>query len=259
MIKLIATDLDGTLATHEGKIPEEAFQVIHELYQEGIAFAVATGRQAASVENDFREVLDLIYVIAENGGVVRRCGEDVHATYIDHAKAIQVITKLETIPGINFLVCCKDRAYQNIKDHAFDQELDKYYHSRSYREDLKTVEAPIIKIAIYHPVDIRQEMEPLARQLWESHFKITVSGMHWVDIGSVAINKGKALHMLQEDLGVTKQESMAFGDYFNDLEMFEQVDHSYAMAHALPEIKACAKFEAPTGSVLDIVRKVYSS
>lgn len=259
MIKLIATDLDGTLATHEGKIPQETFSVIRELKAHNIAFAVATGRQAASVENDFREVLDLIYVIAENGGVVKKGEEDLHATYLDNEWAHRAIEALEKIQGIYFLVCCKEVAYQNTQDSTFDAELDKYYHNREYKEDLKTVDEPIIKIAIYHPIDITKDVEPMARERWSEQFKITVSGIHWVDLGALSINKGKALAMLQEDLGVTKAESMAFGDYFNDLEMFEQVDYSYAMSHALDVIKAKARFEVPTGGVLEVVRKVYSS
>lgn len=259
MIKLIATDLDGTLATHEGKIPEEAFQVIRELKNQGIVFVVATGRQAASVENDFREVLDAIYVVAENGGIVKKSGEDKHITTLDKDKVVEIVTVLEKIPDIYFLVCCKDRAYQNTQEPVFDKELDKYYHSRRYKEDLKTIDEPIVKIAIYHPIDIRQEMEGLCKERWGKDFKITVSGVNWVDIGSLAINKGKAIQMIQEDLGIAPSESMAFGDYFNDVEMFGQVEYSYAMAHAIPEVKAYAKYEVPTGGVLEIVKKVYSS
>lgn len=259
MIRLIATDLDGTLATHEGKIPSDAFQVIREVTQKGIVFAVATGRQTASVENDFKEVLEHIYVIAENGGVVRQNGEDVHATYLDHGQAIEVIRKLKKIPDIYFIVCCKDRAYMNRDCDLFEEEIKKYYHSRSYKADIDQIEEPIVKIAIYDPVDVTKEIEPFVIKNWGEDFLLTLSGINWLDMGSKAINKGLAVKALQEKFNITREESMAFGDYYNDVEMFKQVEHSYAMSHTLEEIKAYATYEAPTGGVLDIIRNTISS
>ncbi len=259
MIKFIATDLDGTLADKEGRIPREAFAVIKELARRNITFAVATGRQAVSVENDFEAVKDSIYVIAENGAVIKKNGCYQHVTTLDQQKAKEVIARLEALPDAYFMVCCKDKAYQNRQVAHFDKELDKYYHARVYREDLTTIDDEIVKIAVYHPEDVTREIEGIIRTDYEDTFKILVSGKHWLDIGSPASDKGKAVAMLQEDLKITQEECMAFGDYYNDVEMLKQVKYSYAMAHALPDIKAVAREEAPTGGVLEIIKAVYSS
>lgn len=254
MIKLIATDLDGTLATHEGKIPEEAFGVISQLASKGIKFVVATGRQTATVENDFRDVLQHIYVVTENGGVVRHQEQDIHAAYLDYQKVQEVIQELLKQPDLQFVVCCKDKAYQSADTERFNKELDKYYHSREVVADLLAIQEPVIKIAIYHHEDITKEIQPFVQQKWAKDFKLTISGLNWLDMGCFSVNKGKAIEILQQDLGINKEECMAFGDYFNDVEMLAQVGHSYAMEHAPAGVKASAKYTALTGGVLQIIK-----
>ena len=60
------------------------------------------------------------------------------------------------------------------------------------------------------------------------------------------INKGTAILDIREKLGISFEETMAFGDYLNDKEMLENVNYSYAMANAHPIIKQVAKYEAPS-------------
>lgn len=259
MIKLIATDLDGTLASHGGEIPNETFAVIEEAVQKDVAFVVATGRQTASVEKDFEQVLDKIYVIAENGGVVRKNRQDLYTTYLLQEEARAIIKSLQKLPDCFFVVCCKTCAYMNRADESFTEEVKKYYANRAYKEDLEQIEEPVVKIAIYDPEDITQNIQPYVEQQWQDDFLLTLSGRNWLDIGSKAINKGIALEAIQKELAISPDESMAFGDYYNDIELLKKVGHSYVMSHALDDVKAYGKYEAPTGGVLKIIKDTLAS
>ena len=75
MIKLIATDLDGTLLDGERKLPAEIFPLIERLYSAGILFAPASGRQYASLQELFRPVEDKVVFVCENGALVKYRGE----------------------------------------------------------------------------------------------------------------------------------------------------------------------------------------
>ena len=65
-----------------------------------------------------------------------------------------------------------------------------------------------------------------------------------MDCMASEVNKGEAVKTLQESLGIAPEETMAFGDQLNDLEMIRQAYYSFAVANARPEVKAEARFEA---------------
>lgn len=255
MIKLIISDLDGTLADSKGRIPEKAFKVIEELYKNNIKFAVATGRQGITVENDFKDVLDKIYVIGDNGAIIKHQGQEINVTYLDQDKARGVIEAAKQIEGVQMIICCKNIAYKMATDNAFEAEIAKYYHSLGHVEDSKEIIEPMIKIAIYRKEGITPEIEKILRDKWGEFFSITVSGKNWVDIGSLEISKGVAVRRLKDTLQITSEECMAFGDYFNDASMLEEVDESYVMEHAPEGMKKYGKYTAHTGSVLEIIKK----
>jgi hydroxymethylpyrimidine pyrophosphatase-like HAD family hydrolase len=83
-----------------------------------------------------------------------------------------------------------------------------------------------------------------------------VSGPHWVDVLSPSASKGRALRQLQAALGVTADQTMAFGDFLNDLEMMDAAAWSFAMANAHPLLKERARFVAPANNANGVVRTV---
>lgn len=254
MIKLIISDLDGTLALPDGSISKETFDVIRALDKKNIKFAVATGRQCITVENDFREVLDSIYVIADNGAMIKHQGKEISVTYLESKKAKGVIETVKQIEGAQILICCKDTAYSMTTDQAFETEIKKYYHSITNVDHTNEINEEMIKIAIYHKNGITKEIENLLQETWGEHFLITVSGQNWIDVGSLHTSKGEGVKFLIEKYGLKREECMAFGDYFNDQSMLEEVEESYIMEHAPEAMKKYGKYVAPSGKVLEIIQ-----
>ena len=68
------------------------------------------------------------------------------------------------------------------------------------------------------------------------------------------VSKGAALRQIQESLGIGPEETMAFGDQLNDLEMLERAYYSYAVGNARPEVKAAARFQADTNVAQGVLK-----
>lgn len=255
MIKLIASDLDGTLAKADGSIPPGTFSCIRKLEEKKIQFVVATGRQGASVLNHFKPVLDSIYLIADNGALVYHNGQLISTTELNHERAIQLLREMEQFPDLDAVICCETCAYCFNSDAEFKESVDVYYHMLRSIKTIDQIEEPIIKIAIFASEGFQEEEKEWLFRQYGSEFNITVSAKQWIDIGSQSISKGIALEKIMKELNVAKEEAMAFGDYFNDESMLNAVEESYAMENAPEEMKAHAKNIVPTGGVLDVIRQ----
>jgi hypothetical protein len=84
--------------------------------------------------------------------------------------------------------------------------------------------------------------------------QIVASTPKWLDIYNIGINKGKAVDMIQKKFGIKKEDTMIFGDYFNDIEMLKEGYHSYAMENAPQEIKDVANFIAKSNKDNGVLR-----
>ena len=106
MIKLIASDMDGTLLNDRKELPGDFFEVFDELERRGIKFTVASGRSFDAVAHlfpeEYRTRLDFI---CDNGANVIHEGKQVSVTPLDRQTFEQLIRACEDIGGLRVLVC----------------------------------------------------------------------------------------------------------------------------------------------------------
>ena len=98
-----------------------------------------------------------------------------------------------------------------------------------------------VKISLFveeHAKEYEQELQ----KSWGDKLSINMSGAKWIDITRKDASKGDAIAWLQEYLGVTPEETMAFGDNFNDITMLENAGESYASELSHEEVKQAAKY-----------------
>ena len=129
MIKLIMSDMDGTLLDAKGNVPAGFDNIIKELSKRNVIFAPASGRQYFSLLDSFKGYEDKFLFLAENGTMVRYQGKELFSSPMQHDIALNVINTVLDIPQVYSVYCGKKNAYvlKGQYDDAFAAELAKYY------------------------------------------------------------------------------------------------------------------------------------
>lgn len=242
IVKLIVTDMDGTLLNSKGKVSDSFFELFPQLQRSGIHFVAASGRQFYSISDKLSSIRNDISIIAENGGMIKFKDQGMMFNALDTEIIRKLIPSLREIKGTYIVLCGEKGAYIETENPNFTEMFKEYYPKYFYLKDLEKIEDDVFfKIALYHEIDSEKHIYPGVRHL-ENELQVKVSGQHWVDIAHPNANKGNALKTLQKDLGISEAETMAFGDFNNDLEMLHHSYFSYAMENAHPNIKKAARF-----------------
>jgi hypothetical protein len=260
-IKLIVSDLDGTLLNENKELASDFFEIEQKLHEKGIAFAVASGRQFYNMKNLFAPIAHRMLFIAENGTYISQKDELIHLETIPFVRSIPLIQKARKLENAYTIVCAKNAAYIESRAEAFVHEVNKYYAKVEIVDDLTLIQDDVLKVTICDFTNPNTNSFP--------HFKddmidlnVVVSGIIWLDISIKGANKGKALNKVQHLMGIHKNETMVFGDYLNDLEMMREADLSFAMKNAHPLVVEAANYQTLLSNsehgVSDILRKIAS-
>lgn len=249
--------MDGTLLDNKGHLNEEFFSILDELEGKGIRFVVASGRQYDQLYKVFGPMSDKIVYIAENGTLIVYKNEEIYSNAIDKSLVTRLVDDALKIEDIYIVLCGKKAAYINTKDKFFLNEVEKYYNSFKIIDDLNDVEDDILKISIYDLKGSDENSRKILQEKWEGKMQIVSSTPVWLDIYNLGIHKGKAVDMVQKKFNISKEDTMIFGDYFNDLEMLKEGYHSYAMENSPQEIKDAANFRAKSNTengVIEVIK-----
>ncbi|RDU22567.1 HAD family hydrolase [Anaerosacchariphilus polymeriproducens] len=251
MIKLICTDIDGTLVPPgTAEMNPEIFDTILKLKEKGIIFAAASGRQCESIINLFQPIKDDMIFIGNNGAVVM-CRDQVMSSHpLKYDDIKELVKDIRELQGCSVLASGAVCGYVEPQDKKMaDWLINGYQCNMKVVDDLLTdIKEDIYKISLFHP----DHAEEIAAQSfipkWENHERIQTvcAGKEWIDSISVEVNKGNAISAIQKTLNILPSETMAFGDELNDIEMLKQAEYSFAVGNARDEVKQAAKFLADT-------------
>lgn len=244
MIKLIMSDMDGTLLDNNGQLPEGFDEVMRELKARGVLFAPCSGRQYYSLLNTFAGYEDDFLFLAENGTIVVHHGKEIFSCPMEREAGLRVLKAAEEDPKIYRVFCGKKDAYivREQDTREFSEEFHKYYTHYAVVEDFDQVEDEPIKISLFEAEGKAAERIYPRMKRFNGPLQVVRSSDWWVDIMAFGINKGIAIQQVQKLLHITPMECAAFGDYMNDAEMMSAVYYSYAMENAHPKIKELARF-----------------
>ena len=257
MIRLIACDLDGTLLDGARRLPARLPALLDELDRRGIYFCAASGRQYENVYKTFGSLAERISYIAENGAVLCRGRERLRSAELPGGYFARPITIVRE-NGLSCAMSCWDTAYfEGTPDPVFDENAQIYYTERRFCDDLIEVaktERPY-KLAVFCKDRAEEVALPLMLPCADK-FSVMLAGADWVDLMGPTIDKGVGLSDLCALLGVDTADSMAFGDYLNDLALIETAGHSYCMENGHPDLKKAARFIAPPNTEDGVVRAI---
>ena len=240
MIRLIATDMDGTLLNSQKEIPKDfsAWVCAHP----GIYVAIASGRQYYTLYDEFPEICDRLIYIADNGALAFYQGEMIHKDVLAPEDVKRSLDAVSGLKGVTPIICGVRCAYMRPSRPEIEAQGHMYYHRLEFCEDLYACieQDEFAKVTYYienfRAAEVRKELGDLGERLIP-----IVSGRDWIDVNKKGVNKGNAIKEIQTAFGISPDESMAFGDYMNDYEMLSCCTESYAMENACPEIAKLAK------------------
>ena len=239
MIKIVATDMDGTLLDDDKQLPENFEDVISGLNRKKINFVISSGRSFNVLKKQFSRHLDDLTFICDNGAYIVIGGKVVYTSIIDKAVVNSVIDYCEA-KGYTLILCGKQGAWHNAKDAQQDREIAQYYVCQTYLKDLHECTDEIFKIAIFNGKGYTGAQYEALSDQFSDNCTAALSGNNWVDLMNKGISKGSALSRICNRLGVGYNEVMAFGDYLNDVDMLDCAYYSFAMSNAHSSVKKAA-------------------
>ncbi|NOH82573.1 HAD family hydrolase [Vibrio sp. 03-59-1] len=245
-IKFIAADMDGTLLDENSQLNPDFFPLYQQLEQNNIIFAAASGRQYYSLMETFAPLKDRMMFIAENGTLVMHQGKELYSCTIEKEIIHEILKQARLVEGAHIVLCGKKSAYIETQDSKARAEICKYYHRCEIVDDLLSIEDEFVKVAICHFDGSAEHVHPLINEKFGDSQQVVISAKIWLDVMNSAASKGAAIKHLQNELGFSYEETMSFGDYFNDVQMLQASYHSYAMENAHEGVKKHARFSAPS-------------
>lgn len=263
MIKLVCTDVDGTLVKDgTPDLNPQYFDEIKRITEKGIRFVVASGRPYSSVKNMFAPVLPWVDLIFDNGAGVISDGKVLSLKSIDRELSMQIIKEIEQMPDCHTYVSARKKGYvDKSAGRLYDWLVNGYRIDMQYigrmPEDLPKDD--ILCIEMYHPKDAEKMAKQGFYQKWSDGFGLVLNcaGKEWMHINREDADKGSALRLLKEHLGISSEEVMVFGDNMNDIGMLREGRYSCAVANAREEVRRAASCIAKANTedgVLEIIK-----
>ena len=253
MKKLVFFDIDGTLVTRNNHIPKSTIQAIQTLKQNGVIPVIATGRSPVLIHEIAKE-LKIDSYIAMNGQYIVHQGEVIYANPIDMNFVDAVVeVAIERRDGIllatadeiiaNSLISLVNRGSlytflkgfvglipERVKVTLWNRLMKK----APEKEDYKNKEIFMMNI------NADQEEELDYKKIFADRLTFTRANEMSMDIISKGISKATGAQQMIEELGISHQNTYAFGDGLDDLELIQFVGTGVAMANGFDELKVVA-------------------
>lgn len=257
-IKLIATDMDGTLLDSNKKMPDDFKNWV--LSHNDIKVVIASGRQYYALLRDFGDIKDSLIFIAENGGLVFEKDQILYCDKLADFNVRKCFEIFNTLDKVSPVICGANSAYMV---NPTDDDLKNagiYYDRLKIIDNIEdAIETDtIVKLALYiydfKAADNLYHFDSLTKDI-----DVVLSGVSWIDFANYSANKGNALTAIMKKYGIDRSEAMVFGDYLNDYSLLQACDESYCMANGHEKVKEIAKYIAESNDedgVMKILRKL---
>jgi len=247
MIKMVACDVDGTLLMKgETTISAKIIESIKRMVANGMIFVVASGRSYTDLKRLFKEVENDVVFVCHDGALIMYKGTVLMKRPLDHKEGFSLM-KQEYKKGAVPVVYGAYMTYILKDSGSFGTSLRHAMNNHVLEVDcLDALLDDYLKVGIYKEHD--------AVEVNDTGLSLVYESREWREYVAPGVHKGSAIAHLQKRFAVTKEETMAFGDNRNDLEMFEQAGVSYAVEWASDVVKA--KCGYTTASVVGTLEKV---
>ena len=281
MIKLIASDMDGTLLNDKHKIDKETVVAIKKAEEAGIVFAISTGREYDTVKSVLKENNIKCQCVLMNGAEYRdEEGNILQEINIEQNTATKIIHMLQdekvtarifTNKGI-YTTDTKEEALKEMvyRTLSFEPQLTQeeaievakvqpYFTQLKFISNLDEFlksDMEIRKFVAFHNnTELITRMKKIIGEI--EGIAVSSSFRDNMEITHITAQKGIILAKVAEKMGFKRDEVLVLGDSFNDYSMFTEFTESVAMGNAIPEIKEIAKYITDTNDNLGVAKAIY--
>ena len=282
MIKLIASDMDGTLLNSNHTISEGNVEAIKKAQQLGAKFAIVTGRTYDSVKpiaDKFN--LECEYILMNGAEYRDKDGNILESIAMDKEKVKIIIEEIEKaglciqlFTNVGTLTSDYEKVRSSMVDKAreLDPEssedeiqaiLDEFIGRKKMTTFNSVNELMDDKINIYKIITFNKDVELIKsvklklREL--SGLSVVSTFDDDIEVSDIRAQKGLILAKVIEKMGLEKDEVMPIGDSFNDYSMFTEFKHACAMENGIPEIKELAWFVTDTNDNDGVAKAIYKA
>lgn len=242
--KLIATDLDGTIVTHDGNISQRTIETFAKARDLGIEIFFVTGRPPRWMP-EIRDAFGFGKAICGNGAMLYDLIGDVvlEEWLIEIPDQLETVNRLRaTIPQVSFAV--ESHNYFH-REKAYIPRWDVGLDNIGVHTIEEAVKAPALKMLARCSQQnlTSDEMLEIATRELEGLVTVTHSNPHdsLLEISALGVSKGATLARMAGRLGIDASECVTFGDNPNDFSMLEWAGRSYAMSSGHPDGAKYAK------------------
>lgn len=283
MIKLIVSDMDGTLFNSNQEISPYNLAAIQEAARQGVHFMIATGRSMDTIKPTLERYNLKCGLLLMNGAEVR--DEDLQiVSAIDVPNKIILpisdeLGKMGYIPeymtnqgaqicgteemmqkNMGWRMMCLDRSHTLNFEEAVEAGKTSIFQNMMTRneslEEMLAKNLEIRKIIVFNPDTAFNTANRIKLQEQFPDLSILSSYPENIEINHKQAQKGYGLMKAVENMGILNSEVAVFGDGYNDISMFELFENSYAPVNAEPAIKAKAKEVIPSNNDDGVGKKI---
>ncbi|MCY9661573.1 HAD family hydrolase [Paenibacillus chondroitinus] len=259
MIKLIVSDLDGTLLDHSKKVSSREQAALKKVKEADILLCLASGRMNVEMQQVLEEIGHRAYSVSQNGAFIHlEDGSFLKSQLFEPELAYQVYQLLKDFDVVK-IVCSGEANYITHLTPASDEVQSRTFRPFIIKEDIEQslqAELPICKISTFGDIQILLALKALIEEKLGDQVELFISDKDCLDIMPRQVSKGNSLLVLIEQLGLKPEEIACVGDSFNDVSMFGITPHSFAMKGAHPEVKQKANYHVE--SVAEVVDHVFA-
>jgi hypothetical protein len=238
-VRLVASDLDGTLLRSDGSVSERTLAAIALTVADGIQFVLVSARSPGWLGPEAAKLGASKIGICANGALVYDFEADralVHRPLDAEITRELVLELRQAAPGIVF-GCERPSGF--LAEPRY-RPLFRPPDSIPRADALAFIAEPVIKLVLQHAELSQPDLHALASEVGGERVESSYSGAGLVELSAAGVNKGSALAELCSELGIDAGDVVAFGDMLNDIPMLEWAGRGVAVENAHPDLLAVA-------------------
>lgn len=257
-IKLIATDMDGTLLDPKGQVDLPRLEkILDQLEERGIRFVIATGNEIHRVKQLLGHLTERVVLIVANGARIFEGNQLLQAqTWDDDMvnRALEFFKGREcqdqfVVTSMNGGFVKEGTVFTQLENFMTPEMIELFYQRMNFVEELEShLFGGVLKMSLVVGEERSDSVLEEINHLFNGYVQAVSSGYGCIDILQSGIHKAWGLQELLKRWDIKAEEIMAFGDSENDVEMLQLAGIAYAMENADDKAKAVATDFAPSNS-----------